>query len=62
MWEREKIEEVREIKYLGYILQKNGPERQIREGLRKAMVAIEKHMEHRRENFLDRFQKKNENV
>ncbi|KMQ89609.1 rna-directed dna polymerase from mobile element jockey-like protein, partial [Lasius niger] len=41
MWGGDKIEEVKEIKYLGYILQKNGgPEKQIRESYRKAMVAM----------------------
>ena len=37
-WKGEKIEEVKEIKYLGYVFRKNGgQERQIRERVRKAM-------------------------
>lgn len=40
-WGEEKIKEIREIKYLGYILQKNGKaEKHINEKLRRAMVAM----------------------
>lgn len=36
-------EEVKEIKYLGYIMQKNGgPENQIKERLKRATVAMKK--------------------
>lgn len=46
-WGEEVIEEVKEIKYLGYILQKNGgAEKHIMERLRKATIAMK--MEHRR--------------
>lgn len=41
-WE-ENIEEVKEMKYLGYILQKNGgAEKHIRERIRKATITIKK--------------------
>lgn len=40
-WGEEKIKEIREIKYLGYILQKNGKAgKHINEKLRRAMVAM----------------------
>lgn len=41
LWEDKEIEEVKEVKYLGYILQKNGrSEGQLREGYRKAVIAM----------------------
>lgn len=40
-WGDEKLEEVKEIRYLGYILQKNGGvEKQMRERKRKAVIAM----------------------
>jgi len=42
-WGEENIEEVKEIKYLGYILQKNGgTEKQITERFKKATIAMKK--------------------
>lgn len=42
-WGNEDIEEVREIKYLRYILQKNGgAEKHIKERLRRAMIAMKR--------------------
>lgn len=42
-WEEEKLEEVRELRYLGYILQKNGrAEKQIKERMRKATIAMKR--------------------
>lgn len=41
LWGKKEIEETKEMKYLGYMLQKNGgPEKQLREGFRKAMIAM----------------------
>lgn len=40
-WGEEKIEEVKEIRYLGYILQKNGrSEKHIMERMRRATIAM----------------------
>lgn len=42
-WEEEKLEEVKEIRYLGYIVQKNGgAEKHIIERKKKAMIAMKK--------------------
>lgn len=42
-WEEEKLEEVKEIRYLGYIVQKNGgAEKHIMERKKKAMIAMKK--------------------
>jgi len=42
-WGDKNLEEVKEIRYLGYILQKNGgAEKQIRERMRRAMIAMKR--------------------
>lgn len=42
-WGEEDIEEVKEIKYLGYVMQKNGgPEKQITDRFKRATVAMKK--------------------
>lgn len=42
-WGEEELEEVKEIRYLGYILQKNGgAEKHIMERKKKAMIAMKK--------------------
>lgn len=42
-WRAEDIKEVKEIKYLGYIIQKNdGMEKQITKRYKRAMVAMKK--------------------
>lgn len=41
-WGEETIEEVKEIKYLGYIMQKNEAERHIKERIRRAMIVMKR--------------------
>lgn len=63
-WKGEKgrIEEVKEIKYLGYSLQKNsGAEGHIKERLRRSIKAMVK-MEYGREDVQGGFWKEGENV
>jgi len=40
-WKEEKVEEVREIRYLGFILQKNGGVDNVTERIRRATIAME---------------------
>jgi len=39
-WKEEKVEEVREIRYLGFILQKNGGVDNVTERIRRATIAM----------------------
>ena len=42
-WEEEELEEVKEMKYLGYIMEKNGKaEKHIQKRIRKAAVAMKR--------------------
>lgn len=60
--EKGRIEEVKEIKYLGYSLQKNsGAEDHIEERLRRSIKAMVK-MEHGRKDVQGGFWKESENV
>lgn len=43
MWEDQKMQEIKEIKYLGFILQKNGAmQKHIKERIKRAMMAMKK--------------------
>ena len=58
-WREEEIEEVKEIKYLGYTLQKNGgTEKYIKERIKKATVAMKKTWSIGEKIFKDNFERR----
>jgi len=61
-WGEEKVEEVKEIRYLGYIMQKNGGAEKHKRETKKSCDCDETNVKHRRKTIQRGFREKGEDV